>query len=326
MRGGQWQRPAAGSSSSFADWPAAAPAVVQAALEETWRRREQERDVEAAALQREYAALDAKARQVLAAAEDRERKVVAAEEAVARRRRELEREHAGRVAEAEAAVRRLQAECQHQLELEQQRRDALAQQKAVAEQRAAAAEAKAAAAEAALQAAREEHARSEPGRLAGELAEAQVAAAAAEQRAGRASDAKRKYKQQVVRLAQEVALLQQQLAEVVGVKRCQLDAELARLAAEEAALAARRDAAQMSALQQQLRGLQAGSGAGKENGGGGGAAAGAAAAAECHTQAPGGAVLRGPLCHAVQRLLRERELLLGRCTALLHASPGPGAG
>lgn len=36
---------------------------------------------------------------------------------------------------------------------------------------------------------------------------------------------------QVVRLAQEVALLQGQLAEVVGVKRAQLDAELAKLQA-----------------------------------------------------------------------------------------------
>lgn len=46
--------------------------------------------------------------QVLAATEDRERKVVAAEEEVARRRRELKREHAARVGEAEVAVRRLQ--------------------------------------------------------------------------------------------------------------------------------------------------------------------------------------------------------------------------
>lgn len=46
--------------------------------------------------------------QVLSAAEEREQKLIAADEALTRRRKELEREHAGRMAEAEAAVRRLQ--------------------------------------------------------------------------------------------------------------------------------------------------------------------------------------------------------------------------
>ena len=46
--------------------------------------------------------------QVLASAEEREKKVLAAEQGVAQRRRELEREHAARVGEAEAAVRRVQ--------------------------------------------------------------------------------------------------------------------------------------------------------------------------------------------------------------------------
>lgn len=46
--------------------------------------------------------------QVLAAAEAREKKLVEAEEAAAVRRREMEREHATRMGEAEAAVRRLQ--------------------------------------------------------------------------------------------------------------------------------------------------------------------------------------------------------------------------
>lgn len=45
---------------------------------------------------------------VLASAEQRKRRIVAAEEVLLRRRKELEREHAGRMAEAEAAVRRLQ--------------------------------------------------------------------------------------------------------------------------------------------------------------------------------------------------------------------------
>ena len=110
------------------------------------------------------------------------------------------------------------------------------------------------------------------------------------------------------------------------------------LQAEEQALAARRDAAEMNALKQQLHALQlAGGGAsgvaagGKENSNSaaGGAAAGAgrtvgpptagaagaAAAGAHHAQAPGGVVLQGQLCEAVQRLLRERELLLSRWAA-----------
>lgn len=45
---------------------------------------------------------------MLAAAEDREARLVAADEQLARRRTDLEREHAARMEEAEAAVRRLQ--------------------------------------------------------------------------------------------------------------------------------------------------------------------------------------------------------------------------
>lgn len=65
----------------------------------------------------------------------------------------------------------------------------------------------------------------------------------------------------MVRLAQEVSALQRQLAEVVGLRREQLDAELVRVAAQEAALAARREAGELGALRQELRGLQAGAGA-----------------------------------------------------------------
>jgi centrosomal protein CEP120 len=79
-----------------------------AVLEGEWRRRERQREAEAASLRAEYAALEDGARQVVAATEERERRLVAAEEALARRRREAEREQQARAAEAEAAVRRLQ--------------------------------------------------------------------------------------------------------------------------------------------------------------------------------------------------------------------------
>jgi hypothetical protein len=84
-----------------------------AVLEGEWRRRERAREAEVAALRAEYAALEGKARQVVAAAEERERRLVVAEEALGRRRRELEREQQGRAAEAEAAVRRLQVRGWH---------------------------------------------------------------------------------------------------------------------------------------------------------------------------------------------------------------------
>ena len=58
---------------------------------------------------------------MLSSAEARERRILAAEEALLRRRKELEREAGSRLAEAEAAVRRLQVECEHQLDIERDR-------------------------------------------------------------------------------------------------------------------------------------------------------------------------------------------------------------
>lgn len=179
---------------------------------------------------------------------------------------------------------------------------------------------------------------------------------------------------QVVRLAQEVAALQQQLAELAGVKRRQLDAELAELTAREQALAARRDAAELGELKQQLHALRLSGGAGGACGSGantGGPAGGhmgrmvgsngsvepggsstvlaaagnsAAGAAESQNKENGGGrVLHGQLGQAVQRLLRERELLLDtgayspddpliaqvdarirECAALAHRDGGGG--
>ena len=58
---------------------------------------------------------------MVAVLEERERRLVSSEEGLLRRRKELEREHAARMAEAEAAVRRLQVECEHQLDMERDR-------------------------------------------------------------------------------------------------------------------------------------------------------------------------------------------------------------
>ena len=98
-------------------------------LEAEWRNRESLRDAELAARREEYARLEGRAREVLKEMVAREARLVAAEEAVASRRGELERSAATRVGEAEAAVRRLQAECEHQLELERHRNEELGRAK-----------------------------------------------------------------------------------------------------------------------------------------------------------------------------------------------------
>ena len=71
--------------------------------------------------------------QVLTAVEERERRLATTEEAGARQRRELQHEQSTAVAEAQAAVRRLQAECEHQLGLERGRGTELARQRQAAQ-------------------------------------------------------------------------------------------------------------------------------------------------------------------------------------------------
>ncbi|KAK9829775.1 hypothetical protein WJX72_007833 [[Myrmecia] bisecta] len=146
-----------------------------AGLENEWRRREAQRDSELAGLRAEYAALEAKTRMVLAAAEEREAKLVAAEESLARRRKDLEREHGQRLTEAQAA---------------------------------AAAEARTAALEAEYQQFKDRQRSTPEAELARQLAASQEALQKAEERAERANKAKNGYKEQLVKLAQELGTLQ----------------------------------------------------------------------------------------------------------------------
>ena len=129
-------------------------------------------------------------------------------------------------------------------------------------------------------------------------------------------------------------LLQRQLAELVGLKRGQLEEAAAAVAAEEAALAARQQAVELGHLKQQLAAVQqgqvggpgcgpAGGSAGrlgKENGGGAGTGAGDLGAASSGGSGGGGqqvgpsAAAAGPRELAggdeLSRLLRERQALL----------------
>ncbi|GLI70596.1 hypothetical protein VaNZ11_015526 [Volvox africanus] len=177
-------------------------------LESEWRRRERAREAEIAGLKAECLALEDKAQQALAAAEGRERRILVAEEALLRRRKELEREHAARMVEAEAAVRRLQVECEHQLDIEKDRNAELVRRVAALEERLGASEMRCLTVEnefADFRAA----ARSTPeAELARQLAEAREGVKAAEARAAKAAKAKQGYKEQVRKLVDQMATLQ----------------------------------------------------------------------------------------------------------------------
>ncbi|KXZ48687.1 hypothetical protein GPECTOR_26g590 [Gonium pectorale] len=166
-------------------------------LESEWRRRERAREAELTTLKAEYLALEDKAQQVLAAAESRERRILAAEEALLRRRKELEREHSSRMLEAEAAVRRLQVECEHQLDIERDRNAELVRRVAMMEERLAASEARCLAVENEFADYRAASRSTPEAELTRQLAEAREAAKAAEVRAAKAAKAKQGYKEQV---------------------------------------------------------------------------------------------------------------------------------
>ena len=130
-------------------------------------------------------ALEQRARELLAAVEERERRVVSAEEALSRRRQQMEREHGLRLSDAEAAVRRLQAEFEHQLDLERGRNLEVVRQRSDAEARAKEAERRGAAVEAAFSEYRARQREAPEGRTLQELKETAAALHAAQERCGR---------------------------------------------------------------------------------------------------------------------------------------------
>jgi centrosomal protein CEP120 len=93
------------------------------------------------------AALEKRLAAAVAVVEERERRLIAAEESLSTRREAERREMAQRMSEAQHAVRRLQQECEHQLEMEKGRSADVDRQKAVLEERLDEANARAAAVE-----------------------------------------------------------------------------------------------------------------------------------------------------------------------------------
>ncbi|KAL6757254.1 hypothetical protein V8C86DRAFT_2629461 [Haematococcus lacustris] len=236
-----------------------------AVLEAEWRKRERLREAEIAAMRREFVALEDRARQALATAEDRERRLLVAEEASVRRRKDMEREHAARMAEAEAAVRRLQVECEHQLEMERDRLAEAVRQRAVLEERLAMSETRGAALEQAFAGYRDAMRNTSEVALQRELLEVRDALRQAEERAARASKAKVAYKEQVVALAEQLASLYKarQAAEAdplglgLGPGRSALEHRALRLAAHEHERQASGQHIELLALRQQLHALKA---------------------------------------------------------------------
>ncbi|PNH10303.1 Centrosomal protein [Tetrabaena socialis] len=177
-------------------------------LESEWRRRERSREAELGSLRSEYVALEERALQALSTAEGRERRILAAEEALLRRRKELEREYSGRMTEAEAAVRRLQVECEHQLDIERDRNAELVRRVAMLEERLGASDARCLSVENEFADFRAASRSTPEAELARQLAEARETAKAADVRAAKASKAKQGYKEQVRKLAEQLASLQ----------------------------------------------------------------------------------------------------------------------
>lgn len=90
---------------------------------------------EVRAKRQELSAVETHLRRLLASLEDRERKVVSAEAALAADREMDRRELQQRLAEAQGAVRKLQGECEHQLAMERDRTAEAARQRDAAEAR-----------------------------------------------------------------------------------------------------------------------------------------------------------------------------------------------
>lgn len=229
-------------------------------LEGEWRRREATRTAEVAKIKAHYAHLDTQTRQILSAAEERERGVVALEEEMARRRRDLEHDHSTRLTEAEATVRRLQADFEHQVKLERQHNSELQRQNEQLTQAQAAAKVECVAIEHEFSEYRAAQRSTPEADLARQLADANEQVRRAEAKAVKAAAAKQGYKEQVLKLAQDLGSLQRQVAQDqaahMSQQKAQLDDTAARLAAQEAALRGSQQRQQLAALRAQLTALQ----------------------------------------------------------------------
>ena len=180
------------------------------ALEGEWRRREAQRETEHRKQREELTALERKLAGAVAATEERERRLVAAEESLSVRREAERREMAQRMSEAQHAVRRLQQECEHQLEMEKGRTSDADRRAAALEARVEEADARAAAVERAFHGYKRAHLESSAATLHAEIARLQQQRADAEQTARGATASRDRFKTQIQKMAKQVVALERE--------------------------------------------------------------------------------------------------------------------
>ena len=181
-----------------------------AALEGEWRRREAQREAEHRRVTGECAAVEKKLSGALAATQERERRLIAAEESLSVRREAERREMAQRMSEAQHAVRRLQQECEHQLEMEKGRTADVERRAATLEERVEEANARAAAVEHAFHGYKRAHLESSEATLHAEIATLQQRKSDAETTARDAVKSRDRFKTQIQKMAKQVVALERE--------------------------------------------------------------------------------------------------------------------
>ena len=181
-----------------------------AALEGEWRRREAQREAEHRRTRDACAATEKRLAGALAATQERERRLVAAEESLSVRREAERREMAQRMSEAQHAVRRLQQECEHQLEMEKGRAADVERRAASLAERVEEANARAAAVERAFHGYKKAHLESSEASLHAEIATLQQRRADAERTAHDAVKSRDRFKTQIQKMAKQVVALERE--------------------------------------------------------------------------------------------------------------------
>ena len=181
-----------------------------AALEGEWRRREAQREAEHRRTRDAAAATEKRLAGALAATQERERRLIAAEESLSVRREAERREMAQRMSEAQHAVRRLQQECEHQLEMEKGRAADVERRAESLAERVEEANARAAAVERAFHGYKKAHLESSEASMQAEIATLQQRRADAERTAHDAVKSRDRFKTQIQKMAKQVVALERE--------------------------------------------------------------------------------------------------------------------
>ena len=278
-----------------------------AALESEWRRHEKARTEEVASLRAECESLQKKLHASLSSAEERERKLVTAEESLTRRRKEIERQAAARAAEAQTTIRRVQEECERQIQMEKIRSSELGRLKRETEERLGEGQARVKTLEKEFGDYRHKVRATPEAKLQAEVVRLQQKLALSEGRQLKLQSAKQHYKDQVIRLARELARVQlsrnaqaaaqlQRHTQEEGLRQLRSLAEQEAAASEDARLELQRTRRDLDTLVRAATGPPAGRGEVAEN-----------APHLTLDEKEGGA---GESAQEVQRLIAERAGLL----------------